>query len=205
MLLLTAAFGVATAATTMAQVYSVNAVGYVNTTLNKGWNLICNPLQNQTDNTVAGLFGDALPVGATIYKWTGSTYDSAVYFGMWAPADMTLLPGEGAFVFIPADAPAAPTVTFVGEVAQGEASNMKVNAGFALVSSKVPQEGKISTDLKFPVEVGDTIYTWGASGYDSYVYLGFWVDEPTIKVGQGFWSYKGAAADWNRNFDVNNP
>jgi len=204
-LLLTAALGVATAATTMAQVYSINAVGYVNLDFVKGWNLVNNPLDNQQDNTVATLFGDALPIGATIYKWTGTTYDSAVYFGVWAPADLALNPGEGAFVFMPTDGPDKVTVTFVGEVQQGADSNMQVGKDFALVGSKVPQAGKITTDLKFPVEVGDTVYTWGAAGYDTYTYLGFWVDEPSIAVGQGFWSFKGAAMAWDRNFDVNNP
>ena len=206
-LLLTAALGVATAATTMAQVYSVNAVGYVNAPMAKGWNLIANPLQNQQDNTVKGLFGDLLPFGSVVYKWTGSTYDSAMYVGMWLPEDMTLLPGEGAFVFVPMDAAEAPTVTFVGEVPQGTASNMQVAKDFALLGSKVPQAGKLSTDLKFPADFGDIVYTWTGATYDSYTYFGMWMpDEPTIAVGQGFWSYKPAAAvDWNRNFDINNP
>lgn len=207
-LLLTAALGVAAGATTMAQVYSVNAVGYVNVSLVKGWNMISNPLQNQTDNTVPGLFGN-MELGTTVYKWNGTGFDSATSLGegewLYGGPEFTVLPGDGVFVFVPLEVATPPTVTFVGEVLQGDASNMKVKSGFQLISSKVPQTGKVSTDLKFPGDVGDTIYTWNGAGYDSFTCLGDdWLpEEPTINVAQAFWSYKSAEADWNRNFSVN--
>lgn len=208
-LLLTAALGVAAAATTMAQVYSVNAVGYVNVTLVKGWNMIANPLQNQTDNSVPGLFGD-MPLGTTVYKWNGTGFDSATSLGggdwIYGGPEFTVVPGDGIFVFVPADAETAPTVTFVGEVPQGDASNMNVKAGFQLIASKVPQAGKVTTDLKFPGDIGDTVYKWNGSGYDSYTCLGGtdWLpEEPSVAVAQSFWSYKAAAVNWTRNFSVN--
>ena len=45
-LLLTAALSAAGIASSMAQVYSVNAVGYVNTPLVTGFNLISNPAEH---------------------------------------------------------------------------------------------------------------------------------------------------------------
>lgn len=208
-LLLTAALGVAAAATTMAQVYSVNAVGYVNVDLAKGWNLKNNPLLNQTDNSVKTLLGD-MPMLTTVYKWTGTKWDVSVYYGdgEWDP-NINLLPGEGFWVFLPADGPDKVTVTFVGEVLQGEASNMSVGAGFQLVGSKVPQAGKLMKDLKFPAEVLDTVYQWDA-GLQKYkipaVYYGDgeWDPaDPDVAVAEGFWSLKETAQNWVRNFSVN--
>ncbi len=199
----------------MAQVYSANVVGYVNQDLVKGWNLVCNPLENQENNTVVGLYGNNLPPGTTIYKWvndgtvpvTGYVSTIFVMDDFWMPDDFTLVPGEGAFLLIPSDAPADKyTITYVGEVQQKADSNMKVQAGFTMISSKVPQAGLITTDLGFPAADADTVYTY-AGGYQNSIYLGAaeaWLpEEPTIQVGQGFWSLKGAAADWVRDFDAN--
>ncbi|MCX8107802.1 MAG: hypothetical protein N3G20_03255 [Verrucomicrobiae bacterium] len=209
-LLLTAALGLAAAATTVAQVYSVNAVGYVNVTFVKGWNLFANPLQNQTDNSIKGLFGD-MPALTTIYKWTGTKWDVTVYYGdgEWDPPTLSAVPGEGIWVFIPADGPATVKKTFVGEVLQGDASNMQVKAGFQLLGSKVPQAGKLVTDLKFPADTLDTIYQWDPAAQKYKTAAVHYGDnewepaEPVIGVAEGFWSLKEKAANWVRNFSVN--
>src|SRR5688572_23815862 len=121
-LLLTAAVLTAGLAASVAQsVYSVNAVGYVNKSLVAGYTLISNPL-NGTNN----LLSTILPVvadGTFILKWNAASQTfsdpSQYYDGLgWLP-DATLNPGEGAFI----NAPAATTVTFVGEVPQGNLTN----------------------------------------------------------------------------------
>jgi len=194
----------------MAQVYSVNAVGYVNTTLTAGWNLVSNPLKNQTDNTVATILATA-PEGTTIYKWlndgTTSGYDSVNVMlpaGLgWSVPDQTLVPGEGAFILVPTGS--SSTVTFVGEVMQGSLTN-KVPAGFSMLSSQVPQAGLVTTDLGFPAIGGDTIYTWVAGSYLNSTFLdgfGWLPEEPNLAVGQAFWSLKTAATAWTRTFSVN--
>lgn len=203
--LLLAALGVASAATAMAQVYSVNAVGYVNTTLNPGYNLIANPLDNKAGNKVQDLL--AIGKSITIYKFTGGKYEQAVYdadFEEWNNGAMVLAPGEGAFVQIAETA----TVTFVGEVVQGATVN-KLAAGFNMVSSIVPQTGLLVTNLKFPNDISFTAYTYG-TGYTLYSWdtdFAEWssTGEPTINVGQAFWVQVAAAKDWARTFDVNNP
>jgi hypothetical protein len=77
-LLLTAALCAAGIATSKAQVYSVNAVGYVNTSLLKGFNLVSNPLDNKaTDgNKIKNLFA-SLPAGAQVFFFDGTKYSIA--------------------------------------------------------------------------------------------------------------------------------
>jgi uncharacterized membrane protein len=64
----------------MAQVYSVNAVGYVNVAVAKGYNLIANPLNNQGGNKVSVLMPTA-PNGTTFFKYKGGGYDWYVLGG----------------------------------------------------------------------------------------------------------------------------
>src|ERR1044071_7161281 len=123
-LLLTAALSAAGVATSMAQVYSVNAVGYVNKTLQPGFNLISNPL-NAANNSVASLFADLKNVeNAEIFKYdTTKGYTSwQILFGDFSgsqdPTKVNVNPGEGVFVHIPEGTPAV-TITFIGDVPQG--------------------------------------------------------------------------------------
>jgi len=209
-LLLTAALGVAGAATTMAQVYSVNAVGYVNMDLVPGFQIVANPLDAGTgNNTASKLFGTALPAGTTIYKYTGTAYDINGYdpdIGGWDNANQELLPGNGFWINVAGAATVK--VTFVGDVPQGDLKNA-VPKGFSIKASQVPQAGKLATDLKFPVAAGDTFYFYNTTkkGYDIFDYdpdLGGWnPSEPTPVVGGAFWVNAGAAKSWDRTFSVN--
>jgi hypothetical protein len=206
-LLLTAALGAAGVASAVAQVYSVNAVGYVNTTAVPGYNLIANPLDaGAGNNTVAKLL-TGVPDGSIVYTYsaTGGFALNTLDLGEWTAPNATLEPGQGFFLRL--SGAANVTVTFVGEVPQGTLSTPLV-AGFNLVSSKVPQAGLVGTDLKLTVADGDTVYTFSpATGYTIYTFdLAAWdPSEPTIAVGQGIWVRKVAAGSWNRTFSVNNP
>jgi hypothetical protein len=210
-LLLTAALSAAGIATSMAQVYSVNAVGYVNTTLKPGYNLISNPL-NAADNTIPALFA-GVPAQTQVYVFDGNTYQTATYFGAalgWNPAAMRTVqvtPGNGVFVRNPGQTDV--TLTFVGEVPQGAASNTQVPAGLSIKSSAVPQDGTVS-QLGYPAASGDQLYKFNPAtqSYTTYSYLGAPLNrwspsEPTISVGEAVFIRKTAAAAWDRNFNVN--
>lgn len=203
-ILLLAAIGVASAATAMAQVYSANAVGYVNRTLGRSFNMLANPLDNTQGNKVSQLLG-ALPDGSIVYKWNGTGYDNNSWtFGAWDDANMVLAPGTGFFVWIPSDAPAANTITFVGEVPQGHLVN-PLPVGFSLKSSMVPQAGNLSTELGFPPSEGDLIYKWNPTAgiYDTFAYsFGAWDPAPLVDVADGFFVLTDTARDWARDFSV---
>lgn len=209
-LFLTAVLGIAGAVTASAQVYSVNAVGYVNVAMPKGFSMIANPLK-AADNTIAKLIPTA-PAGTTIYKFNAATgsYATATFDDLdnaWVPnPNLTLVPGEGAFI----NAAAAFNNTFVGEVAQGSLTN-SMPAGFSIQSSQVPQEGRVDTVLRFPGISGAQIFQFdnAAGGYKSATFDDLdnaWLPAvPTPKVGEAFWVKLGAAANWVRDFNINTP
>jgi len=207
--LVTAAIGLVGAATVSAQVYSVNVVGYVNSTLKPGFNLISNPLNNTATggNTVGTIFGSALPDGSAVYKFVNGGYEAVNAFSDmfgWDTPGQTLVPGEGVFVFLAGSADV--TVTFVGDVNQG-ALSVPVKAGFNMVSSPVPQAGGLVDPLAFPIQDGDTVYKHQrGGGYalpNSFSDMFGWDNgEPTIEVGEAFWVLSTAAKTWTRTFTV---
>lgn len=202
-LLLSAAVGAAGLLAASAQVYSVNSVGYVNETIPTGFSLIANPL-TAADNSVPTLLPN-VPDGTIIYKFNSATqgFTANNYFFGWGDTTMTLVPGEGAFIYNPG----APfTATFVGQVAQGNLSTT-VPAGFSILSSQVPQQGALDTVLGYPVADGDIVYRYdnASSGYLAYNYFFGWNQVPTINVGESFFVYNpGASKTWSRTFSVNN-
>jgi hypothetical protein len=217
-LLLTAALSAAGIATSMAQVYSVNAVGYVNTPLVPGYNLVSNPLDNKTGNTIQNLFGTgiqgAIPNNLTIYYFNPDTdsFVTAVYDdldGAFIPASAAstvVAPGNGVFVRNP-NTTGALVVTFVGEVPQGAASNTQLPQGFSIKASTVPVAGTV-TELQLPGAQGDRVFEWNATT-QAFVTSSFddldnaWLPAPAnISVGEAFFLFKAAAGAWNRNFTI---
>src|SRR6266498_630491 len=209
-LLLTAVLSAAGIGSSLAQVYSVNAVGYVNKTLPPGYSIVANPLDNKNGNLVPALF-PSVPNGTSIYKYdsAGGIFVAINFFFGWSIPTMTLVPGEAAFV----NNPTATTVTntFVGEVAQGGPGTPNptlsnpIPAGFSLKGSQVPQKGQLDTDLKFPVVNGDTVYRYdnAANSFVAHNYFFGWNIPPTNDVAEGFFVNKVAPTTWTRDFNVN--
>jgi hypothetical protein len=204
-LLVTAALSAAGIATSMAQVYSQNAVGYVNITANPGFNMVANPLV-QTDTTVGALLPTP-PQLTAIFKLTPtgfvqSTYDADL--GGWDDPALTLDLGGGFFLYNPGNT--AFTATFVGEVAQGTLVNNIPTAGFSMRSSKVPQTGRLTADLGYVPNQLDSVYTFVGGAFTQYTYdqdLGGWDEDPPISVGQAFYLNAAAPNNWVRTFSVN--
>jgi len=180
----------------MAQVYSVNAVGYVNLVIPAGFSINANPLNSQT-NTVPNLFASA-PTGTSVYKLVNGTYaQTSLGRGGWSDVTMTLVPGQGFFV----NAPSQFTNTFVGEVMQGSLTN-SFPAGFSLLGSQVPQAGGLQTALGYNPVAGDTVYTFNGTTYNTITFgrAGWTPAEPSISVGQGFFLNSAAGGLWTRTF-----
>src|ERR1035437_1960290 len=100
-LLLTAVLGVASIVAALAAdpVYSVNAVGYVNVVLKKGFTIVANPL-NAGDNHLSKIFPANLAPDTTIYRFTGGSFQSSSFAlddsGVMAwDNDFVITPGEG--------------------------------------------------------------------------------------------------------------
>jgi hypothetical protein len=209
-LILTAVLGAASVASSFAQVFSQNAVGYVTQSIPVGFTMFANPLNNTAanGNTISNLFAGGVPNGTTIYKFnnaSGAYTINTFSFAGWSTPNDTLVPGEGAFIRNTSAGPIS--VTFVGDVMQGSLSN-PIPAGFSIKSSQVPQQGGISSVLGYPTANGDVVYLFNnASGaYQTFTFaFGNWgPSEPVINVGQSFFARKATAASWNRTFSVNN-
>jgi len=210
-LLLVAAAAAAGIVSSNAQVYSVNAVGYVNKTVPaNGFALISNPL-NATTNTIAALFGGQVPDGFQVFVWDTTSkqfkftsYDSTFGWDPIATANGELKPGGGVFVKNPTSN--AVTVTFVGEVPQGTLTTALV-PGLQIVSSQVPQAGTLDT-LSYTAADQDKVYQWDTTkqlyNFSQYDPTFGW--DPALKtldVGDAVFLSKTAAGTWSRTFSVN--
>jgi hypothetical protein len=222
-LLLTAALGAASIATSMAQaVYSVNIVGYINLTMKPGFNLIANQLNNGSPaNRITTLFTDP-PEESQVLEFAGGNYHSDIYIrdlGGWVDAiegtasTTAVDPGEGIFFFNAAlsDHP----VTLVGEVILG-ATTVTLNPGFTLFSSKVPMNIDVTPANGLIAGEEDQFLTFNAltqnynTGLINLADLGGWVDQvsgtptaPSLVVGQGAFYFNasvGTPRAWSRTF-----
>ncbi len=196
-LLLAAVVAAVGAVSGSAQVTSQNIVGYVRLSLNQGFNLIGNQLNNG-DNKVGTVLN--VPDGTAVYKFDGKYTFNSFVDGAWDAPGMTLTPGEGFFIKVPA----ATTITLIGEVSL---SNSKaLAAGYNLLAVPVPLAGGLADAAAggLTAAEGDTVYQWTGSGFSAKSYVdGAWEPSaPTVKVGEGFF-LQGAARTYTRNFSVN--
>jgi hypothetical protein len=208
-LILTAALSAAGVATSMAQVYSVNAVGYVNTVLKPGYNLISNPLIAQ-NNSINELF-KGLPNGTQVFKFNGTAFTTATYDDIdnaYLPssaASLTVMPGEGVFVRNPSNTDL--TVTFVGDVPQGNLS-IDLPAGLSIRSSMVPQAGT-AAELGLVGQNGDQVFQYDPVTQSYFTSTFDDIDNAwlpalrPLKVGEAFFLKKQVAGTWTRTFNVN--
>jgi len=183
-MLLSGVLAALTSASVMAQVYSLNAVGYINVTIpGPGqFSIISDQLYANgqgVSQTISPMLDaqvlDGTHAGLTFFKYTAGAYN---IFGVepttppaWsldpitsvnAASEVTLNPGEAVYVYNPNP---TTTLTFVGSVPQGTALNVTNSPGFNLISSVVPQAGAIDTVLQLTPANGDTIFLYDAQGY----------------------------------------
>jgi hypothetical protein len=204
----------------MAQVYSVNAVGYVNVPLPVGFSLVSNPLNaGAGNNTVAKLFSNitpSIPPNSKVFVFdnAASIFKTITYSPLsstWNPtidANIEILPGNGVFFQNPSSS--VLTVTFVGEVMQGNLSN-PLPLGFSIKANQVPQAGAPDA-FGYPGQPNDKIFRFNnaTSQYQTYTFSPLssaWNPPlPSIPVGEAFYAFRATSAgSWNRTFNVNNP
>jgi hypothetical protein len=206
------------------QVYSANVVGYYNITLPAGKSSLIS-VQMTTgsgDTSINAMLTNSIPDGSTLLFWNGSRFsDSQVFVadpGVWADGSSNistnkLPPGLGAYLTLAAPA----TVTIVGQVPQGSATNV-VGLNQAQVRS-IPTPAAVGFDNplygKLPAADGDTLLQWNVAQQKystSYLYVGganVWTADginatnPSPAVGEAFLHFHtGAAANWVFNFTV---
>ena len=172
-----------------------------------------------TNNTLQTVFPtNGLPNQFRVYAFDPSSggFASATYLsatGIWsgntAAVNKALSLGQGVVVQVPASAtPFA--ITIVGQVPQGALTTPLNTAGYAIVSSQVPQGGLVQTDLGLSPVNQDRVYRYNnpAGGYVISTYLsasGAWTGgggQPNVPVGEAFFYQGHAGSSWVRNFTV---
>jgi len=191
---------------------SPNIAGFHRVSVGAGFSLIAAQVGAQT--MVTSLIPTAAD-NTQIFKFSRETvgFDVLSYIegvgwddGGAGSLDMTLGPGDGAFVYSPTPA----TLTFFGDVQPYMV--VEVPTGFSIVSSPVPQAGPLDqappAGLGFPVQDGDEIYQYnlqaGSYKYATYIeglgWQGETMTSPYIEVGEAFFVYRpGAASYWARS------
>jgi hypothetical protein len=217
-LALSALLGLLGSASLMAQstnVYSINAVGYVNVTLFPGYNIITCPLICSPDNTIATLLNNtnaqyqsgkgANTLRSQVYQMTGGIYtgndvsDKTVTPSGWQGGGVvTMNPGQAIFFFNPEPLGTGSNMyaTFVGTVPQatnGPLTNA-LNSGFNLIGSIVPEVGDLMTNAITNLSITsmtstkfDYIYTYDPTyNSNSLAQNGYSSENQYTKSG---WSY----------------
>ncbi|HEY3854421.1 MAG TPA: hypothetical protein VGO67_08525 [Verrucomicrobiae bacterium] len=226
-MLLSALLGTLGSVSLMAQstnVYSLNAVGYINVTVQPGFNIVSCPLIASPDNTLNTL----LPQTANAYaKWQFWTFSpvtgytevigkQSAWSGTLANAGTnTLNPGQAAWLFNPGTS--ASNITFVGTVPSSNTTTL-THGSFNLVSSALPVSGVISNKVNlmgFEGAAGKDQFwqyipgTGAGTGFQESIFkLGVWTgnagDATQGTVGGGFFYFNAQATDttWTQNFSV---
>ncbi len=174
------------------------SVGYVNTVVVSGWNLLENPLDDESGNLIGGVLKTVSP-GTVVIKPTAQGWVANNYINGWSRPDLALAPGEGFFILSPSNT----TLTFAGQLPSGIfVSHLPV--GDCLVGSQLPGSGPLTgTVLRFPAKTGDRVTRLraGSSVFDSFSFDGTWhPEEPKLIPSDAFWLHQEQAADWRLTF-----
>jgi hypothetical protein len=229
-MLLSALLGTLSSVSVIAQtnVYSQNAVGYINVTMQPGYNIITCPLIASPDNTIATLLNNTnaqYQAGprtvAEVFQFTGGTYsaqDTASFNAAngtgWAQGGtITMNPGQAVFFYNPTATNMF--ATFVGTVPTGLVTNA-LAPGYNLVGSIVPVTGDIVTNSISLFTNGavsgrnaDEIFTYTPGvGYSQVNYgsSGWSPTDPILtNVYEGFFFFNaiaGSTNNWIEDYSV---
>jgi len=191
---------------TQSNSYSANVVGYYNVVCPANqYMLLGNPLHT-TNDVLGNVIPNPIPnsiVQNYLGGYTGYSFDDVDL--VWVPnGNLPLPPGQGFFF----KSPTATTLTFVGEVLQGQFTNTFPKGQYTIRASIVPQLGRLTTDLGLPGEPNDILqtfnYNWTAYSFDD-IDLAWVPSEPTNTIGRGFFYKKattGTRTSWIQNFTV---
>jgi len=215
--LLSALLGAIGSVSALAQtnVYSLNAVGYINVTVPPGFSILSCPLVCSPDNTMNTLMNNGAggPYGAgafnncQVYFWYPSIANYSVDGGRpigtnpktqtsntngWTLNGTNALnPGVGAW--FQNTTTNTFTLTFVGTVPTGPITN-SLTPGFTLVGSAVPMSGDLISNIISGLTnyiVNDQVYTWSPSITNYVVYASSTNAKQSGHGDGGHWSSAG--------------
>jgi len=203
-MLLSALLGTIGSVSVMAQtnVYSLNAVGYINVVCYPGLNMISCPLITSPDNTVGTVLNNSNGnlTGSVVFFYNPVTLysldtamnktgkPSTTNADGWA-ANGTNILAPGVACWFQNNSATNITNTFVGTVPSGPITN-SLYFGLNLVSSVVPASGDIVTNSLMNLtnfNIGDTVYTYNPNATPNYT---------IYQSGSGKGYGSGSNGDW---------
>jgi hypothetical protein len=222
-LILSGLLAALTGASALAQVYSLNAVGYINVDVPPGFSMIADQLyltNQQTSQSIDAVFAPQLLngglttpdpyVNCILFPFSNGGFQAALivvqsvagapatWSGTVEAQTTSFNPGQACFIYNPnADF----QMTFVGQVPQGTVTNHLVQ-GFNMVSSIIPQTGAIDTDLGVVPAQSDIAFIFSNGGYQAADIVVSLISgaanwslgkSPTNTVGTGFFYYSAGA------------
>jgi hypothetical protein len=201
-------------ATSQAQVYSQNVVGYANVVLkgNGQYNLIANPFDDGNGNYLTNLLNSALPKQSQCLTFDNiAGFTTVTKVGSppnWPAGTATqLIPGSGFFVRNGSVGSGAPdlTNTFVGTVIVNTGLTVTNTEliGYTLQASPIPYAGNLAVattgdgdanmDFGGPLTKQSQILTFDpVAGYTTVTKVGnpaTWPTTVSVGVGQGFFIF----------------
>jgi hypothetical protein len=222
-LLMAAAALAAGIATSNAQVYSQNVVGYVSLTIAPtNFTAISVPLDYDgtgTNDLVGNIFGTNFLNNTLVENWSGSSFVVNTYGTTsknptphWSAPTAAYAPGEGLFVYNPSNV--TYSVSVVGSVLQGNLTNQYINqAGFSFVAGEFPVSGGVTSTFGYQLSAGDLFEAWNGASFSVNTYgttsknpTPHWSSgsEPQLPVGQGAFIFTtNTAPVMETNFVVN--
>ncbi len=210
--------------TSSAQTYSQNIVGYVNQTIQPGYNMYVIPFSVTSSNNAEQIF-PSLQGGDTIAAWdpVGQGYIFYIYAGpaSWFdgitgnPVNAPLLPCATG-IFYNNGQGVLETNTYTGTVVLSQSTSL-LN-GYNMVGSAPPIAVADIEDanMNLPLQGGDTVATWDpiGQGFVFYIYAGpgSWFDgitgnpvsAPSVSVGEGIFynNGQGVTESWTQTVTV---
>lgn len=193
-------------------VYSVNVVGYVNTTFMPAgsYTLAANPLDNGTNDLVS-LLDASLPNKSQVLAWDAGSQSfiiSTKTAGLWT-TNVALPTGAGFFVKTPTAQATPITNTFVGDVLIGFGATNTVDlpAAYVLSGSPVPFGGALNDAGPNSINLGATlpnksqVLKWDTSSQAFIIATktaGNWTTNINMNVGEGFFIKSYSATPWSQ-------
>jgi hypothetical protein len=211
----------------LAQPFSQNIVGYVNTPLPSGsaYAQINAPFLDGT-NTVEGVM-HTIKKGDKVSFWNGGSFYTLIYAGpnfdglghAWIDShgngqnSPRINPGRP---FVYQNNGGAVTNTFYGTIPTTNSTIISGGHAFTLLVSAIPVSGALdSASLSLPFQAGDKVFIWIDGRYSAFTYKGANFDglghaftgasgeaisSPFIQVGQAFFyqNNQDSAETWNQ-------
>ena len=175
--------------------------------INPGWTMIANQLENPNGNSLDTIIlnnvSPALPDGTQIFKfinnspsafpWATASYNKKL--SMWIPNNISLNPGEGAFLFNPSGSPFSISFTGLGLLPRSTPYTFTSGHLFYLLSDQACEPSSYDLMMGVPPDEGSIVDQLRGTNYQQSIYFRNktsgttnWVPvAPALAIGESAW------------------